>query len=77
MRYFVIDMKTGDQDRELRRSVSISMLPSERDLLRIAAKKAGENSVSAFVKKVLMKAIEEAKESPLRLPKKGKIAGGR
>jgi len=77
MRYFVIDMKTGDQDRELRRSVSISMLPSERDLLRIAAMKAGENSVSAFVKKVLMKAIEEAQESPLRLPKKGKIAGGR
>ncbi|MFZ0615527.1 MAG: hypothetical protein WAN16_03640 [Chthoniobacterales bacterium] len=50
-------MKARPKKTELRGSLSISLLPSEKEAVRTAALNAGENSVSAFVKKVLMKAI--------------------
>jgi hypothetical protein len=50
-------MNARPKKTELRGSLSISLLPSEKEAVRAASLKAGENSVSAFVKKVLMKAI--------------------
>lgn len=52
-------MKKAVKKTELRSSLSISLLPSEIEAVKLAAQRAGENSVSAFVKKVLMKAINE------------------
>lgn len=44
---------------ELRKSVSISLLPSEKALIQAAALASNENSVSAYVKKVLLQAMED------------------
>jgi hypothetical protein len=74
--YFSVDMK-NEKPRERRKSVSISMLPSEQEALRCAAQKAGENSVSAYVKKTLMKHLSESDCCPSSPAKKGKSVAGR
>ena len=52
-------MKKG----ELRRSVSISLLPSEKAILKAASEQANETTLSAFVKKVLLKAVAEMEQN--------------
>jgi len=47
---------------EKRKSVSISLLPSETAALRAAAKEANETSLSAYVKKILLR--EFAQDAP-------------
>jgi hypothetical protein len=45
--------------KELRKGVSISLLPSEKAMLKAAAERANETSLSAFVKKVLLLALDD------------------